>query len=190
MQSTTKIKRLRKEKGMTQAKLAQICECSISLISQIETGVINPSLKTLSAISNALGVPIAQIIRNNNTFPQTDSIFQGFLKPEDRKVLTLRKGGVYFELLSQGINLPFEYVLCVYMPNCMSGAEVYSHEGKECGYLLEGELIVQIKDQKFKLEPNQSITFDSTTPHRLINEGKKKAVAVWVNSVPYLFSIS
>ena len=55
------IRRLRKEKGFTLAKTAELCKCSSSLLSQIETGTVNPSLSALKAISDALDIPMASL---------------------------------------------------------------------------------------------------------------------------------
>ena len=61
-------------------------------------------------------------------------------------------------------------------------------EGQECGLLLEGELVVEVDRQVNHLKPGDSINMKSSLPHKLSNPGKQAARAVWVNSVPYIFS--
>lgn len=51
-----KLKRLREKNGLTQKELAQQVGISHSLIGQIETDRIQPSLSTLSSLAEALGV--------------------------------------------------------------------------------------------------------------------------------------
>nr|WP_269085201.1 helix-turn-helix transcriptional regulator [Moorella mulderi] len=51
-----KLKRLREKMGLTQKELAQQVGISHSLIGQIETDRIQPSLATLSSLAEALGV--------------------------------------------------------------------------------------------------------------------------------------
>jgi transcriptional regulator with XRE-family HTH domain len=55
------IRRLREEKGWSQAKLAGAADMGTSGISQIETGARNPSAVTLSKIAEALGVGVADL---------------------------------------------------------------------------------------------------------------------------------
>jgi uncharacterized cupin superfamily protein len=54
------------------------------------------------------------------------------------------------------------------------------HEGREFGLILEGELVVELGFEAYTLQQGDSIIFDSTTPHRLINKSARPARAVWV----------
>jgi transcriptional regulator with XRE-family HTH domain len=55
------IRRLREERGWSQAKLAGAADMGTSGISQIETGARNPSAVTLSKIAEALEVEVADL---------------------------------------------------------------------------------------------------------------------------------
>src|SRR5919112_4735857 len=55
------IRRLREARGWSQAKLAGDTGMGVSGISQIETGVRNPSAVTLSKIAGALGVEVGDL---------------------------------------------------------------------------------------------------------------------------------
>ena len=178
------IRRRRKEKGLTLAKMAELCKCSSSLLSQIETGVVNPSLSALKAISDALDIPMASLFEAS--LGQSDIPFS-LMEAGERQTLTTR-AGVTFELLSRGMDFPCEFVLNRWPPGTSTGEELYHHEGKECGLLLEGKLIVEMNGKSFHMKPGDSITLESSSPHRITNRGKKEAVAIWVNSVPWLFS--
>jgi len=179
-----RIRNLRKEMGLTLAKLAELCKCSSSLISQIETGVINPSFSTLKSISDALGIPMASLFQ---VIVTPNNMIFSLMEANERKTLTTR-GGVTFQLLSRGMDFPCEFILNRWPPGTSTGEELYNHEGKECGLLLEGELIVETNGKSYHMKPGDSITLESSSPHRITNPGKKEAVAIWVNSVPWLFS--
>jgi transcriptional regulator with XRE-family HTH domain len=59
----TTVARYRIRKGFSQAALAdQLC-CDISYISQLERGLINPSLRRIFEISEALGMNAPTLIR-------------------------------------------------------------------------------------------------------------------------------
>ncbi|MBW1999353.1 MAG: helix-turn-helix domain-containing protein, partial [Deltaproteobacteria bacterium] len=146
-----RIRTLRKERGLTLVQLARVCNCSPSLISQIETGTVNPSLNIIHTIADAFHVPLVEIVTEIDSPdpPRAENAFWTLSEPDKRKAMTLQNGGVHFELLSKGLRMPFEFVLCVYPPGASSGDDLQSHEGEECGYLLEGELDVQINDHLF-----------------------------------------
>ncbi len=178
------IRRRRKEKGLTLAKMTERCKCSSSLLSQIETGVVNPSLIALRAISDALDIHMASLFEAS--LGQGDILFS-LMEAGERKSLTTR-AGVTFELLSHGMDFPCEFILNRWPPGTSTGEELYHHESKECGLLLEGELVVEMNGKSFHMKPGDSITQESSSPHRITNSGEKEAVAIWVNSVPWLFT--
>ena len=182
-----KIRALRKEKRITLAQLASFCKCSSSLLSQIETGVANPSFSTLYAIANALSVSAGQLV-TEDTEPCTVNEESSYLmKSNERKVLTA-EGGVQFQLLSRNLNVPFEFNVNEWPPGTSTGKDLYIHEGEECGLLLEGELEVEVGGKIHHMQPGDTITLLSSAPHRISNPGKKRAVAVWVNSITWIFS--
>lgn len=56
-----RIKKARKEKGITQQKLAEMTKMHDTTISRIETGFSNPSILTLNKIAKALRIPPAEL---------------------------------------------------------------------------------------------------------------------------------
>ena len=179
-----KIRALRKQRKLTLAKLAEITRRSVSLLSQIETGKVSPSFSSMRIIAEALQVPIGQLIGEEDKMEEKD---HALLRPQARKILTSR-GGVQHQLLSRDLGPPFEFLTKELPPGSSTGEELYTHDGMECGLLLEGELEVQVGESVYHLKPGDSITLKSSIPHRISNLGKKRARAVWVNSVPMIFS--
>ena len=62
----------------------------------------------------------------------------------------------------------------------MSGVNLSHHEGREFGLILEGELLIELGFESYTLQPGDSIIFESTVPHRLINKSDRPMRAVWV----------
>lgn len=67
-----RIKYLRRLRNLTQAHLAEKAGLSVNYISQIETGVASPTLKTLLTISQALNVEIKEFFNFEQPNEPTD----------------------------------------------------------------------------------------------------------------------
>ncbi|MFF7953266.1 helix-turn-helix domain-containing protein [Streptomyces griseorubiginosus] len=57
-----RLRRLRQDRGLTLAALSRSCGVSVSYLSAVEKGVNHPSLNTLAAITEALGVSIRTVV--------------------------------------------------------------------------------------------------------------------------------
>ena len=53
------------------------------------------------------------------------------------------------------------------------------HSGNEYGHVVEGRLGVTIAFDTYELGPGDSISFESTMPHRLFNLGDRPVEAIW-----------
>jgi transcriptional regulator with XRE-family HTH domain len=186
------IRRLRKEKGMTLKDLAEHCKCSSGYLSRVETGSVNPSLATLMSISEALGVTVDELFHSMPVIRKSPPCV---MHPGERKTL-IPKANIRMQLLSRGIDVPFEFLLLRFPPGTTDGIDVYMnegadlhiHEGVECGMVIQGRLEVRVDDKVYTLESGDTITFNSTSPHKLSNTEEVEAVAIWVDSKPFLFS--
>ena len=54
------------------------------------------------------------------------------------------------------------------------------HNGREFGVVLTGELGVKVGFEDYVLNAGDSIAFDSSTPHRLHNDGDEVVTAIWI----------
>lgn len=57
------VKALRKERGLTQAEVAEKMEVPATYLSDIERGIRNPSWTTILALAKALGVKPSEIVK-------------------------------------------------------------------------------------------------------------------------------
>lgn len=56
------IKRIRKEKGLTQKQLGDLCSMADSAIRRYELGKSNPKIQTLHKIAKGLGIPVRNLV--------------------------------------------------------------------------------------------------------------------------------
>ena len=179
-----RVRAVRSEKGLTLQAVAKLTKRSVSLLSQIETGKVTPSFASMRIIADALGIPLSRLILDQEADETKDSALMG---AQERKILTTQ-GGVQHQLLSRNLALSFEFLSIEIPPGASTGEKSYTHDGVECGLLLEGEIEIQVGRRTYRMKPGDTITLNSSIPHNFFNRGKRTAKAVWVNSVPMIFS--
>lgn len=70
----TVVAQYRVRKGFSQVALADQLRCDISYVSQLERGLINPSLRRILEIARALGIDPATLMRKlSHEFERTES---------------------------------------------------------------------------------------------------------------------
>jgi len=187
--------RLRSEReshGISLRELARRIGVSPSLISQIETGKVHPSVSTLYSLAAELGASVDHLLFEDGQFAGTTRQTPGsdpvrdhpdvppVQRLESRKVIEL-SSGVRWERLTAASVPGFDFLYVVYEPSGESSPEgsMQRHAGREWGYVMSGELHVTIAFNDHVLKPGDSIAFDSTVPHRLHNPGEDEVHAVW-----------
>jgi len=102
------------------------------------------------------------------------------VRPAERPVLTL-DSGVTWERLGVLPGHDTEFLLVTYAPGGSSSStgELMRHPGSEFGLMLRGELVLTLGFEELVLRPGDSVSFDSTTPHRYRNDGVEPGVGVW-----------
>ncbi|MGH3171267.1 MAG: cupin domain-containing protein, partial [Trebonia sp.] len=102
------------------------------------------------------------------------------VRPEQRKKLEL-ESGVTWELLSDLLPHLVDFMLVTYEPGgrSSSSGKLTRHSGTEFAFILSGTLKVQVGFDEYVLRPGDSLAFDSSEPHLLMNEGAEPAVGLW-----------
>jgi transcriptional regulator with XRE-family HTH domain len=182
----------RERRGVSLRGLARDVGVSASLVSQIETSKVQPSVSTLYAITTALGITVEDLFtpRPDGAAPpsardQARDALRGhrlgpLVRPGQRRVLHL-DSGVTWELLGDLPPHTIDFLLVTYQPGGTSSSRggLMRHPGSEYGHLLSGSLILTLGFEEMTLHPGDSICFDSTTPHSYRNPGAEPAVGVW-----------
>lgn len=61
------LKKIRKRKGITQEKLAEIAQMSMASVQRYESGKRQPNIQTINKFAEALGVPVNELLGTNTT---------------------------------------------------------------------------------------------------------------------------
>jgi transcriptional regulator with XRE-family HTH domain len=175
------IRQLRKQRGLTLAKLAEAAGVSVPFISLVERNMAQPSVKTLHAISRALGVTISWFFNGPSEEPAaaTNPIVRG----QSRRRLRY-DSGITDELLSPSLAGQLELLRSTFAPGATSGEQPYTHAGEEAGVVLKGQLELTIDGETFLLKAGDSFGFQSSLPHRYRNVGEESVEVIWAITPP------
>ena len=189
----------RRRRHLSLRDLAGRIGLSPSLISQVETGRARPSVSTLYAIANELDVSLDELLFNDadragrngeppltvvpvEPSPSATATGDGppVQRSHDRKVIRLASGVVWERLTTDSVpGIDFLYVTYEVGGASSPEHEFQRHGGHEWGFVISGRLGVAIGFEEHELGPGDSISIDSTVPHRLYNRGTVPVHGIW-----------
>lgn len=162
----TRLHELRKAQGLSLRALADETGLSATLLSQVERGIVEPSLKTLRTLSGYFGTSVSALFDEGGTTPTVH-----VSRPGARSRISSPQGHIQYERLMVG-NGKLEVLRGVLEAGGTSSDKCWSHDAVECAYVLAGTLTVQIgDDQHHEVAAGAAISFDSNLPHRYLNHG-------------------
>lgn len=194
----SELRRVRESKKLSLRSVASAIGVSASLLSQVETGKTQPSVSTLYALVNHLGISLDGLMGTNQSpgaglgsasfssvdaaggsdgERRSDSVVQ---RREDNPILEM-ENGVTWERLAVGDTSIADPLIVTYAPAASSSVEgkLMRHSALEYGVLLEGRLTLRIDFESYDLEPGDSFCFDASRPHLYINGGDQPARGIW-----------
>jgi transcriptional regulator with XRE-family HTH domain len=182
----------RKRQGISQRELAARLGLSPSLISQIETGRSKPSVSTLYAIVTELRLSLDRLFEGPEQEIGSDATGPEALlraparhgdpvvHPHERHVIEL-ESDVRWERLTRDPEDDVDFLYVVYDVGGASSlnSTLMRHPGREYGYVITGQLGLQVGFRNHTLGPGDSTAFNSTQPHRLWTIGEEPVHAIW-----------
>lgn len=222
-----KLRTARRQQGLSLRELAARAKVSPSLLSKIENGKANPSVRSLHSVADALSLPITHFFPEQETAEQhikptaeTEAevatkngreaqdaqlspmeavtlLSQADLKfsvvPDHPHGPVVRSNarptiqlleGVTWSRITPGPEEGVEFMEICYEVGASSGKQMSHHTGREVQLVLEGELLIELDMERYLLKAGDSIIYDSTTPHRLVNVGQvpMRAISILFNT--------
>lgn len=171
-----RIRELRRQQKKSLVQLSQACETSVAMLSYIERGQTQPSLKTLDRIRQALGVPMTRLFPHDEPDPDHGIV----VRRGARENLEFPHIGLTKQKLSPRDDSDLEVLLLVLEPGGSSGQEPWARVGEKAGLVLKGSMQLQVEGELFDLATGDSFQFDSGKPHRFANPGADRAEVVWI----------
>lgn len=163
------IKELRKKKEMTLKDLSSASNLSVGFLSQLERGMTSIAIDSLEIIAHSLDVELEFFFDFNKKRVESNQIVRSY----NRDAIAITDKIIQHNLSSDTKSYNLYPRLIDIMPFTDNGSynlQLYSHEGEEFIFVLEGVLTLNIEDDEFTLYPGDSTTFNSTKPHNWKNE--------------------
>jgi transcriptional regulator with XRE-family HTH domain len=148
------IRRLRIDRGMTLAEVANSTGLNVGYLSQVETDKASPSLETLASIAGALEVPLTWFFADSSFPPLV-------VRGKDRK--SRDSFGASVELVDGGIPRSLRIIEA----SLTHGGKttLHSHPGEEHHVVLSGRVRLAQGNFSVELGPGDYLVWDATLPH-------------------------
>ena len=173
-----RIKSLRLERELQQRQLAEKADLAPSMVSQIESGRLTPSLNTLRKIADALSVTIATLFDGQPAGRIQVS------RRQDYPVVSFDGSTEQWSVLGAGLfEGKIRAVVSTLAPRAKGIAtdKVVIKTGQmKLFYVLDGRVALQYSGERHTLEAGDSALLDGGTSHGWENLGGKKARVLWV----------
>ena len=166
------LRQLRAKRRLSLAQVAKTVGISVGFLSAMERSQMSGSVGTLRKLARFYKTNILDFFDASGASSRR-------VRPTERKVLEAG-AGVRMELLAWG-NTVMEPHLFRIAPE---SGDPYTHEGEEFIYMLRGDLEISVDGEDYRLKPGDSFYFESATPHRWKNPGRKETLLLWVNTPP------
>ena len=176
-----RLNELRKGAKLSILQLAARAGVSGGMISQVERGLTNPSIKTLEKLHTALSVPLTALLEDEAPPLAADVVDVADIvrRTADRPFLRVGKQGMTKEILSPRGGHQLEMML-IHLPIGASSEEVLIGEGEKAGWLMSGSIVLTVEDRTTELVEGDSFQFSSTNRHSIRNTGSAEARVLWI----------
>lgn len=171
---------LRRRTGLTLRELAEKVGCSESMLSKIERGHVNPTLKMMHQLARELKIKVAALLTENTDSPVYIRTPAARLKMKlagsgrgDTPII-LERATPYAEGAVLDANLH------VIQPG-MGSQGSYRHDASTVGYMVSGAIQLEIDGVVHSVAEGDTFFFDSRLPYGYHNAGTCEARIFWVN---------
>lgn len=146
-----RLKRVRKQRGLTLTAVAASTGISKSTLSRLETGQRRPTLELLLTLSHTYRVPLDDLVGAPEVGDPRIRLKPGRVKGRTVIPLTRQPDGMQ--------------AWKIVIPTSKVTPEPRAHEGYEWLYVLSGRMRVIVGDKDTVLGPSEAIEFDTQVPH-------------------------
>jgi len=174
-----KLKKNRKEKGISLSELAKKTGYTRSFISQVERNKTSPSINSLMKLASALEIRLTDLFREDEFRKNV------LIKKNKRDSYYNRRTGVTIELLSTRFpDQKMEPIYFHFYPG--EKTDVVINIGQQFVYVFKGKIKLILDQIEYIAEEADSLYFDCSIPHSWENPWPETVEGIWVCSPPLI----
>jgi len=170
-----RIRKIREEKGLSLEELSRLTGFDVDFLARLEKNEAQPQLGTVIKLSKALDSAFGRLVSGVG-----DKLYSITRKSERRTVSrstskTGQKQVYTYKSLAPEVKGRHMEALIVQL-EVDPDKEISIHDGEEFIFVLDGIVALEIGDDKFELEPGDSVYYLSTTPHHIAAKKDKATI--------------
>ncbi|MFM6980192.1 MAG: helix-turn-helix domain-containing protein [Micrococcales bacterium] len=180
------LRRVRVSRKLSLRSVASALGVSASLLSQVENGKTQPSVSTLYALVNHLGISLDGLMKGVTEDTESESFkaqgsHQQVVQRRSENPIVEMENGVVWERLADGGRHEADPLMVTYEPGSSSSVEgkMMRHDALEYGLIIEGTLTLKIENEVHEIYPGDSFSFDANRMHLYENNSSKPARGIW-----------
>ena len=173
------ILRLRTADKMSLGDLSQSSGVAKSMISQIEKNETNPSLATLSRLSQALGTSVEAMVSQGGS---DDSALVEKTEIQDTPLLKSTDGLCELRIIGSIDTVQWvQWYDFQAQPGGILESSPHPDGSVENLTILQGEVLVEVEDESWIAKAGETLRYRADRPHKITNTGTKPVHATMVN---------
>lgn len=174
-----KIQAIRSSRGHSIRKMAGMAGITPSMLSQIESGQVNPSINTLRSIAQVLDAPLY-------TFFREEPAETPIVHPQERRTIGSKsEPDVQYELLTPDTRGEIEFCMMVIPPHTNSYSDTQSHAGEEVAFMHSGDQVeLEIEGRFYALSPGDSVRIPAKSRHAWHNRSDTPVQVIFAITPP------
>jgi transcriptional regulator with XRE-family HTH domain len=167
-----KIRKLRKQKGLTLVEISEKTGIAQATLSRIETGTMIGTVESHEKIAEILGIGLADL------YAGIDRRYEeiAHLTKEAVRKVTHHGKDVRIELLTaQSSSKKITPLLMTLQPESKTSLDHSERGVEKFVYVLEGEVMVKVDGQEYPVKTDETVYFDASLPHQFVNSKSSQA---------------
>lgn len=173
-----RLREVRLARRLTLAQVAAEAGLTPSFVSQFERGKTNAAVGTLRRLCLALSIPLADL------FAEKAPEWPTVLRAADRPRLVASEGVRKYALTRPPLNHVEVYV-ATFAPGTSTGDTAYAHgDSTEVFVVITGSIELELGGVIHQMRSGDSIEYQTSLPHKVINIGTCEAEVIWITSPP------
>lgn len=177
----SRLHEIRSGRKISLRALAHAAGLTASFLSQVERDLAVPSIPSLRAIAQALGVPVFTFFVEE---PEGAAAPGVVVHPSERRVMTVPGSGQQYELLTPQLARRIGMMLLSLAPGSETAPEPLAHAGEEGVFVVSGEVRLELGGEVHRLREGDSAYYPSDTPHRYVNESDRPCRVLFCMTPP------